>query len=57
MFAESIVPSQLDKHVEEVCPKTKVPCEYEDIGCEYKVCFYFDKVHILSFLNFDEVDI
>lgn len=28
---------QLDHHVGEECPKTKMTCEYEDIGCTHRV--------------------
>lgn len=29
---------QLDQHIEEVCPKTKMMCEFEYIGCTHRVC-------------------
>ena len=28
---------QLDQHIEEVCPKTKMICEFEYIGCTHRV--------------------
>ena len=28
---------QLDRHVAEECPKTKMTCEYEAIGCSHRV--------------------
>lgn len=29
--------SQLDQHIEEVCPKTKMVCDFEVIGCTHRV--------------------
>ena len=31
---------QLDQHIEEVCPKTKMICEFEYIGCTHRVSLY-----------------
>lgn len=31
--------SQLDQHIEDVCPKTKMVCEFEVIGCTHRVSF------------------
>ena len=28
---------QLDKHIEDICPKTKINCDYEGIGCDHRV--------------------
>lgn len=32
----SISRDELDKHIEENCPKTKISCDYEGIGCEHR---------------------
>ena len=28
---------QLDQHIEDVCPRTKMMCQYEEIGCAHRV--------------------
>ena len=28
---------QLDEHIQDVCPRTKLMCQYEDIGCAHRV--------------------
>ena len=32
----SIPRDELDKHIEENCPKTKINCDYESIGCDHR---------------------
>lgn len=32
---------QLDQHIEEVCPKTKMICDFECIGCTHRVSASF----------------
>jgi len=30
---------ELDKHIEEECARTKIVCQFEEIGCPHRVSF------------------
>ena len=33
----TIARDELDKHIEEECPRTKIVCQFEEIGCPHRV--------------------